>query len=74
MPEFDVTLPVTLTFRVEAADAEKAAWAMRHAFDSRHAGDPMAGLAVPVPHVESARIMICTFDAKDRESVLVEAI
>ena len=46
MPDFDITMPVTLTFRVEAADAEKAAWAMRHAFDSRHAGDPMAGLSM----------------------------
>lgn len=72
MPDFDVTLPVTLTFRVEAADAEKAAWALRHAFDSRHALDPMAGLAVPVKHVESAHVMTCTFDATDRAAVEVE--
>lgn len=74
MPEFDVTLPASLTFKVEAATAEKAEWALRHAFDSRHPADPMAGLLVPVPHVESARVMVCTFDAADRESVIVEHV
>jgi len=74
MPDFDITMPVTLTFRVEAADAEKAAWAMRHAFDSRHAGDPMAGLSMSLRHVGAAKVMVCSFDANDREAVTVETI
>lgn len=74
MPDFDVSMHVSVTFKVDAESADKAAWALRHAFDSRHSGDPMAGLLVPVPHVESARVMVCTFDALDRESVTVDRI
>lgn len=69
MPKFDVTIPVKLTVLVEAENAERAAWILRHSFDSRHANDPTAGIHLPVGHGCTAQIMTCTFDASDRDDV-----